>query len=179
MAIGGEKVRQGFAALFLGEVVAGIGNRRPGKIGGVAIGPANDLDHVRIEEIGRLDNRVRDRGDVGAARRQLACRLDDDLRFDQRLVALHIDDDRIAMPAKLLDDLGQPIGAGRMVAARHQRGDFVRLGGGPNFRMVGRHPDFFRSRQPGAFGDPHDHRLAAKIEQRLGRQARRTRSAPE
>jgi len=116
---------------------------------------------------------MRDRGDVGAARRQLARRADDRFRFDQRLVTLDVDDDRIAMPAALRDHLGQAVGAGRMVAARHQRRHLMRLGSGPHVAMIGRHPDLFRPRQPGAFGDAHDHRLAAKVEQRLGRQAGR------
>jgi hypothetical protein len=103
----------------------------------------------------------------------LARRLDDELRFDQRFVALHIDDDGVAGPATLLHHLGQPVGTRRMVAARHQRGHSCASAAAPDFRMIGRHPDLFGTRQARAFGDTHHHRLAAEIEQRLGRQARR------
>lgn len=107
-------------------MVTGIGYRRPGEIGGIAISPAHDLDHIRIEEIARIDDRMRNRGDVGTACRQLARRPDDNFRLDQRLIALDIDDDRIAMPTAPYDDLGQTVGAGRVVAARHQRGHLMR-----------------------------------------------------
>jgi hypothetical protein len=46
----------------------------------------------------------------------------------------------------------------------------MRLGSIADFRVIGRHPDFLGARQARPLGDAHDHRLAAEIEQRLGRQ---------
>ena len=108
-------------------------------------------------------------GDIGARGRQLARHLQDDLRLDQGLVALHIDDDGVAAPATLFDDFGQTVGAGRVVAARHERCDFVRLGDGPDLRMISCHPDLLGARQSRPLGHPDNHRLATEIKQRFAR----------
>lgn len=173
MAQGRKTVRQGGATAFAAEVVTRIRHRRARKIRGIAIGPADHLDDVGVEEIGRIGNRMRHGGDVRPAAGQLAHGGKDHRRIDQRFVTLHIDDDRVVAPATLGDHFGQAVGTARMIAARHQRRHFVRLAGSADFGMIGGDPDFLGARLAGPFGNPHDHRPPAEIKQRLGWQTGR------
>ena len=83
---------------------------------------------------------------------------------DQRFIALHIDDDRLVVPAALLDDFGQTIGAGRMVSTGQQHRMAVLLRGGEDVGMIGGNPDLLGPGKCRSFGDADDHRLAAQIE---------------
>ena len=83
------------------------------------------LDHVVVDQFGGLrdalvERRHLDRG-VGQERRH---NLIDGARIDQRLVALHVDDD---VDVHAGDDFGEPIGAGLMrgFCEPHAAAEFV------------------------------------------------------
>ena len=103
----------------------------------------------------------------------------DQLRFDQRLVALHVDDDRIGRITALRGDFRDAVGAGRMIGARHNRREAVGLDRRGDLRMVGSDDDFGRAAGARAFGDMHDHRAAGDVERAFFPAAASTRGARE
>ena len=103
-----------------GESVTGVGDGGTAEIQRIAGAVEDDFDDVRIDEIGSVVERMRGRRDVGVAMgfqvfRDPAYQC----RRDQRLVALDVHHDAPRPEAPQRRDLGEPVGAGRMVLARH------------------------------------------------------------
>ncbi len=99
--------------------------------------------------------------------------LPDQRGVEQRLVALHVDDDLVVGEAQQLRGLGQAVGARRVIGARHARRDAVRDDRIAHALVVGGDDDARRAACQRALGHAHDHRLAGDVGQRLARQARR------
>jgi hypothetical protein len=97
----------------------------------------------------------------------------DQLRLEQRLVALNVDDDGLVVEPKLLRGFREAIGSGRMRASGHQNIDAVIGNRRPDALVVGGDDDARRTAGTRALGNPHDHRLAGDIQQRLARETRR------
>jgi hypothetical protein len=135
---------------------------------------AHHLDGRRVQEFFKAVDRVRcsgnrRRGVIG----QRLCHPPHDGRVDQRLVALHIDDDFVVTPAQGIDDFAEAIRAGRMIRTGQQHIPARRFDGITHTFMIGRNPDFGGPRRQGPFHDPHHHGLAGYVRQRLGGQAGR------
>jgi hypothetical protein len=97
----------------------------------------------------------------------------DQFGVDQRLVALHVDDDLVAIEAQLLAGFGQPVGAAGMVLAGQDGFDAVRLAG-RNDRCIVSGDDHARcARRAGALGHAHHHRHARDVGQGFVGQPRR------
>ena len=101
-------------------------------------------------------------------------RFGDRARVDQRLVALHVDDD-VAVERR--GDLGQAIGAGRVIGAR-QPDVAAELGhAGGDAQIVGRDDDARHDgRRRGAPIHVLDHRTAVDVGERLAGESRRGES---
>ena len=94
-------------------------NRGPGKVQRIALGIDDDLHDARIVEIGRLVDPPAQRGDeLGRPLDKRRRRRVDGLRDNQRLVSLDVHDD---VGTKGRGDFGEPVGAGRVRRARHDR----------------------------------------------------------
>jgi hypothetical protein len=74
----------------------------------------DDLDDVRVERFGFVGDRMARGGDggLGMSREQFRDGADQRGR-QQRLVALHVDDDRVIVEREERGRLGEAIGAGR------------------------------------------------------------------
>ena len=94
-------------------------------------------------------------------------------RHDEGLVALHVDDDVLVAQAELLRGLGEAIGSGSVIRARHHHGEAVLADGGGDALVVGGHVHRDRAALLCALADPHHHRLAREIGERLPRKTRR------
>ncbi len=133
----------------------------------------HDLDGVGIEELFGVPDRMARGGDrrpfrVGEQGRNRA----DQPRLDERLVALDVDDDGLRLEPETLGDLGDPVGAGGMIAARHHSLEPRPLDGVRDIAMIGRDIYPVGAALACALRDPHDHRLAAEIGERFPRNAR-------
>ncbi|MGF6790849.1 hypothetical protein OKW27_005186 [Paraburkholderia sp. 35.1] len=117
---------------------------------------------------------MRGRRDRAVARR---CQMRGDAaherRVDQRLVALHVDDDRVVAPAETRRHFRETVGARRMVGAREYRVEAVVSRRVEHFLRVRRDQHLLRARFARALRDAHDHRFAADVRERLVGQTRR------
>ena len=85
---------------LLGESVTVPGNRGPRKIQGAPAGRGYDLDNIRVHELAHVANDMGGSGDACLAIGIQSTRhFSNQGRFDQRFVALYIDDDLVVMPA--------------------------------------------------------------------------------
>ncbi|MNQ73469.1 hypothetical protein D3C85_881990 [compost metagenome] len=156
----------------LREAVAVPRNCRAREIQGAAILVQHDLDHVRVERIGHIVQRMgaRGHGDGGADLRRAGGQQG---RIDQRFVALQVDDDGIERQLERARHFGDAVRARRMVAARHAHFHAMRGAGGADGFVVGGDDDAHGARQGCLLGHAHHHGFAAQVSQRLARQARR------
>jgi hypothetical protein len=93
--------------------------------------------------------------------------------IEEGLVALHVDDDVAVGEPQACGGLGEPVGAGRMVLARHADLDAMALARIAHHRVVGGDHDAGGRALHRTLGHPHDHRLARDVGERLARQPRR------
>ena len=93
--------------------------------------------------------------------------------FEQRLVALDVDDDGRVGQSELLRGLGQAVGAGRMIGARDAGDEAVRAHRGGDPVVVGGDDDALCACRLRALRDADDHRDAPDLLQRLAREAGR------
>ena len=123
------------------------------------------LDDVGIERLFRVVDRVACRCDRGiGVRAQLLGDFADQRGFEQRLVALDVDHDRLVFELQLRGSLREPVGAGRVVGAREHSIDPVLRRGHANALVVGRHHDPVRAAGTRPLRDANDHRLAHDVE---------------
>ncbi len=150
--------------------VTRVRNRRAAEIERVAGAVEDDFHDVRIGELSSVADRVAGgRHLCVAMARQRHRNLADQRRLDQRLIALHVDDDSPGPQAPARGNLCNAVGPGFMVLAGDHRCKSVscdRLG---DSRMVGCHHDVRRAAGPRAFGDVHHHGLAVEVGERLAR----------
>ena len=97
--------------------------------------------------------------------------LADEFGIDQRLVALHVDDDGLRRQAEDLCGFGQAGGAAFVAVGGEHGFDAVRLAGRLNFGGVGGDDDARRAAFACLFGHAHDHGFASDVGQRFARQA--------
>ncbi len=93
-------------------------------------------------------------------------------RIQQRFVALHVHHDLVIREPQRHGRLGQPIGPRRVIGARHAGKQSLRGNGIVDARVVGRNHDARRAARKRALRDPHDHRLAGDVGERLAGQPR-------
>ena len=92
---------------------------------------------------------------------------------EQRLVALHVDDDRVVGEPELAGSLREAVGAGRMIGARDAARDPVSFDRRADALVVGSDDHALGA---GAFRETRDanhHRIAGDVRQRLAGQPRR------
>ena len=132
----------------------------------------DDLDHIRVGEMGRIFDGVGRCADhaVGALR-QLQGAGVDELRVDQGLIALHVHHGVVAVQAEQLAGLGQAIAAGGVVGTGHDASDAVGLTGGVDAVVVGGDHDLAGLALRGALGHADHHGQAGDVGQRLVGQA--------
>ena len=150
-----------------------IGHERAREVKRVAELVHDDLDVVRIELLRRVFHAHHD-----GRHRQILIHLKgcdeivDHGRLDQRLVALHVDDEvdlRVC-----LCHLGESIGTRRMVGARQERLAAFRSHSIVDALVVRRHDHLLGLlRAARTLQDAADHGLAADVGERLARQTRR------
>ncbi len=156
------------------ERVARPRNGRAAEIERVARGVAHDLHDVRIERLGGIVDRM-----AGGRDRRVGMRLEQrghrahQRRLEQRLVALHVDDDLVvgqAQRAAASASRSVPVGwSARVMQRGHAvRGDGVATRASSVATTTRAAPLALR-----ALGDAHDHRLAGDVGERLAGQARR------
>ncbi|MNL37960.1 hypothetical protein D3C87_1601390 [compost metagenome] len=93
---------------------------------------------------------------------------------DQRLVALHVDDDRVTVESELFAGFGQPVGAAGVVLAGEQRLDAVRLAGVDDGSVIAGHHHAKGAGLAGTLRHAHDHRQAGDVGQRFVGKSRRS-----
>ena len=149
-------------------------DRRAREVEGMAARVEDDLDDVRVLEVAALVDRVRHRAHhaLAALGEQGGAGIDQ-RRLDQRLVALHVDDDLVVAQAERVARLGDPIAAVGMMRRRQQRSDAVRGAGRDDLGVVRGDDDARGPRPRGLLRDADDHRHAADVRERLARQASR------
>ena len=138
---------------------------------------ADDFDYIGV---GHLRG-VGQRATGGCDRRirvccEVVCDPADQTRRNQRLVALHIDDDCVIGKALRRRDFGDAVGARSMVRTRHHCRAAMRLCGAHDISVISGDNDFRRTTLPRAICDMRDHRLAADVEERFARQAGRRKT---
>ena len=72
----------------------------------------------------------------GVLRKQLGAGADQ-TGLDQRLVALHVDDEVVAVEAEQFARFGEAVAAGRMIGARQQRTDAMSGASSDDVRVIG------------------------------------------
>src|SRR5665647_2179516 len=95
------------------------------------------------------------------------------LRCYQRLIALHIHHNFIAIPTQFSCHLGYAVGTGSMISTGHYRLLPMLPHDISNSSMVGRYIDTFGATRCRLLRDPNHHGLASDIQQRLARQTGR------
>ena len=92
-------------------------------------------------------------------------------RRQERLVALDVDDDLPVVPAEALGEFRNPIGAARVVGARHFHPCAVLAACRNDPFVIACNDHLARARTARLFVDPGDHRPARDIRECLARQA--------
>ena len=152
--------------------IAGVRNGRAREVQREAAAIDDDLDDVRVGELGRVvDAPVERRHLTRRGRRERRDRLVDGARVEQRLVALHVDDD-VAVERR--GDLGEPIGAGLdgrpASAARRRRTRATRVAIRRSSVATMTRDDRPATRRHAPV-DVLDHRTAVDVGERLCREA--------
>jgi hypothetical protein len=93
--------------------------------------------------------------------------LQDQLRGNERLVALDVDHDIFVLEAQQRRGFGDAIGAGSVVGARHQRRVAVRAHRRADALVVGRHVHRGRAALRRLLAHAHHHRPAGEVGERL------------
>jgi hypothetical protein len=153
------------------ECIARVGYRRPAEIERIAVVVQHDLDGVRIGELPGVAHRVRGGRHVRFPAAQQAGDLPDQQGIDQRLVALHVDDDMTGSVAPARSDFGQPVRPRRVTCVRHHRLVAVPRGGGRNALVVRGDQHFVRAAPAGLVSHSHHHWPSGQIDERLAGQA--------
>ena len=104
---------------------------------------------------------------------QLVGNLTDQRGLEQRLVALHIDHDRLVIERKLRRGFGQAIGASGMIVTGDDGIDAVLGGRGADSPIVGGDDDAPGAARSCALRDAHHHRLAGDVGKWFAGQPRR------
>ena len=154
------------------EPVARPGNRGAAEVEGVTAAIQRDLHDVGIAQLACASYRVASRchgrvavcGEIGGD-------APDERGLDQRLIALHIDNDMRAGIAAPRDDFGNAIGAGGMPARGHDRLEAVAPGRVRDAPIIGGDEHFRGAAPARLLGDAHHHRLARNVRERLAREA--------
>ena len=132
------------------------------------------LDHVGIEQRLDVGDGMAGGCDAGLVMLGQGSRhLADQFGGDQRLVSLHVHHDFVLCQAQLPRDLGDAVGAGGMLGARHHGVVAVKLHCLVHVLAIGRDPYRLGAARAGAFGHTHYHGLAADVCQRFAMQAAR------
>ena len=159
---------------IVAESVAGPRNGGAAEIQRIAGRIQYHLDDVRIERLRNIVDRMAGRGDgrVGLRCKQRG-HATDQRRIEQRFVALDIDHDFVVRQTKLVGGFRETIGAGRVIGARHARGNAMGRNGITYAHIVRGHDDARCAGLARAFRNTHNHRFARDIGERLAREARR------
>src|SRR6267378_2857856 len=165
----GKSLRQGPCGSA--EGIARPGHRRAAEITRQSGMVQNDFDDVGIEQFVHVPDRVAGCGHGRFRRiRKQGRHRTYQPRLDHRLVALDVDDQTVRRKPEALDNLRDPIGAGGVVAAGHDRVMAVPFYGCRDIAVVGGYIHLARA----AFACPlryaHDHGLAPDIRERLPRE---------
>jgi hypothetical protein len=135
------------------------------------------LDDVRVGAIGRVVGRHRERAEIAAQPLDRCERAADHGRWQRRQVALDVDDQlEAAVRVDLVERGTDPVGPRRQRRIGQDRPAARRLDRVADRRLGASHDD--RSQPTGhrALPNPHDHRQAGDVEQRLAGQAGRRHS---
>src|SRR5258706_6952832 len=165
----GKSLRQGSCGIA--EGIARPGHRRAAEIARQSGMVQNDFDDVGIEQLVHVPDRVAGCGHGHFRRiREQGRHRTYQPRLDHRLIALDVDDQTVRRKPEALDNLRDPIGAGGVVAAGHDRAMAVPFYGCRDIAVVGGYIHLARA----AFARPlryaHDHGLTPDIRERLPRQ---------
>ena len=158
----------------IGKCVACIGNRCAAEVKRVVVPVEHDLHYVGVRQLGSFSCRAARGRDCGV--RAFGKLLGDgayELRLDQRLVALHVDDDALRRIAAQGGNFSNAVGARRVIRAGQHRRVTMLLGRLRDSSMVCRYYDLCGTACAGLVGNPYHHRFAGDVEQRLARQPRR------
>src|SRR5258706_2395537 len=153
------------------EGIAGPGDRSPAEIARQTRMIENDLDDIGIEEFTQVPDRM-----AGCRHRRFrrirkqGRHRTYQPRLDHRLVALDVDDQTVRRKPEALDNLRDPIGAGGVVAAGHDRVMAVPFYGCRDIAVVGGYIHLARAAFARPLGYAHDHGLAPDIGERLPRE---------
>src|SRR5882672_7931072 len=153
------------------EGVARPGHRSAAEIARQSGMVQNDFDDVGIEQLVHVPDRVArcGHGRFRRIRKQGRHRTYQP-RLDHRLVALDVDDQTVRRKPEALDNLRDPIGAGGVVAAGHDRVMAVPFYGCGDIAVVGGYIHLARAAFARPLGYTHDHGLAPDIRERLPRE---------
>jgi hypothetical protein len=88
-------------------------------------------------------------------------------RWNQRLIALHIDHDGVIRPSTLFNYFGDAIGTAGVASFGQACFKTVLTHHIGNRVMIGGDPDLLRAAQGCLFGNPHYHRFTGNQQQRL------------
>ena len=117
-------------------------------------------------------NGYREGGHANLTLRQIFRHLANNNRRDHRLVALHVDDDRIIAETAFLNHFRQTLSAGLVIGASHAHLPPSRFNRLRHVRVIGCHDDAVCTRFARTLQDMHNHGLAVDVYQRFTRQTR-------
>jgi hypothetical protein len=141
-----------------------------GACGSAPGGVEHHLDDIRVVPLGGMIDRMGDGAHRAVGMRVQQRRTARDQRgWDQRLIALHVDDDLIPVQTQMRAGLGQTVTAADVVASCHQGLHAVLHAGLDDATVVGGDHDLLRATGLRLVRHAHDHRQTRQVEQGLVR----------